>query len=73
MGQTTSARHAVFETESLSECALPGAGACRRYINLGVVLWQGDWLNKRFYNPARRHSTLGYLNPMDFEKLVQVA
>jgi putative transposase len=21
-----------------------------------------------FYNPTRRHSTLGYLSPMDFEK-----
>lgn len=23
---------------------------------------------QRFYNPTRRHSTLGYLSPMDFEK-----
>jgi putative transposase len=23
---------------------------------------------ERFYNPARRHSTLGYLSPMDFER-----
>ena len=23
---------------------------------------------KRFYNPTRRRSTLGYLSPMDFEK-----
>jgi putative transposase len=23
---------------------------------------------ERFYNPTRRHSTLGYLSPMDFEK-----
>jgi putative transposase len=23
---------------------------------------------KRFYNPTRRHSTLGHLSPMDFEK-----
>ena len=23
---------------------------------------------ERFYNPRRRHSTLGYLNPMDYEK-----
>ena len=28
---------------------------------------------KRFYNPTRRHSTLGYLSPMDFEKLASVA
>ena len=23
---------------------------------------------ERFYNPRRRHSTLGYLSPMDYEK-----
>ncbi len=23
---------------------------------------------ERFYNPIRRHSTLGYLSPIDFEK-----
>ena len=23
---------------------------------------------ERFYNPTRRHSTLGYLSPMNFEK-----
>jgi putative transposase len=23
---------------------------------------------ERFYNPKRRHSTLGYLSPVDFEK-----
>jgi putative transposase len=28
---------------------------------------------ERFYNPTRRHSTLGYLSPMDFEKLANVA
>ena len=28
---------------------------------------------ERFYNPTRRHSTLGYLNPMDFEKRPNVA
>ncbi|MDQ1159496.1 putative transposase [Sphingomonas sp. SORGH_AS 950] len=27
----------------------------------------------RFYNPTRRHSTLGYLSPMDFERQAQVA
>ena len=26
-----------------------------------------------FYNPIRRHSTLGYLSPLDFEKKVQLA
>ena len=26
-----------------------------------------------FYNPLRRHSTLGYLSPLDFEKQVQLA
>jgi putative transposase len=28
---------------------------------------------ERFYNPTRRHSTLGYLSPMDFERLAVVA
>jgi putative transposase len=28
---------------------------------------------ERFYNPTRRHSTLGYLSPMDFEKQAGVA
>ncbi|RZA14656.1 MAG: IS3 family transposase [Proteobacteria bacterium] len=28
---------------------------------------------ERFYNPTRRHSTLGYLSPMDFEKQAQLA
>ncbi len=27
---------------------------------------------KRFYNPARGHSTLDYLSPMDFEQQTQV-
>jgi putative transposase len=26
-----------------------------------------------FYNPIRRHSTLGYLSPLDFEKQLQLA
>jgi putative transposase len=28
---------------------------------------------ERFYNPTRRHSTIGYLSPMDFEKQAVVA
>lgn len=28
---------------------------------------------ERFYNPTRRHSTLGYLSPMDFEGQTHVA
>ncbi|MCZ8163980.1 IS3 family transposase, partial [Brevundimonas sp.] len=28
---------------------------------------------ERFYNPTRRHSTLGYLSPMDFERQTVVA
>ena len=26
---------------------------------------------ERFYNPTRRHSTLGYLSPMAFEKAIE--
>jgi putative transposase len=28
---------------------------------------------ERFYNPTRRHSTLGYLSPMEFERQARVA
>ncbi|WP_342588898.1 IS3 family transposase, partial [Phyllobacterium sophorae] len=28
---------------------------------------------ERFYNPRRRHSTLGYLSPNDFETKVGLA
>jgi putative transposase len=28
---------------------------------------------ERFYNPKRRHSTLGYLSPMEFEMHAQLA
>lgn len=28
---------------------------------------------ERFYDPTRRHSTLGYLSPMGFERQAQVA
>ncbi len=28
---------------------------------------------ERFYNPRRRHSTLGYVSPMDFEKRAALA
>ncbi|MBC7102707.1 MAG: IS3 family transposase, partial [Parvibaculum sp.] len=28
---------------------------------------------ERFYNPRRRHSTLGYLSPMEFEKKMLLA
>ena len=28
---------------------------------------------ERFYNPKRRHSTIGYLSPMEFEKQMKLA
>lgn len=28
---------------------------------------------KRFYNTVRRHSTIGYISPVEFEKKVEVA
>lgn len=28
---------------------------------------------KRFYNPTRRHSTLGYLSPMQYEQQTRLA
>jgi putative transposase len=28
---------------------------------------------ERFYNPTRRHSTLGYVGPMQFEQQAQLA
>ena len=28
---------------------------------------------ERFYNPKRRHSTVGYLSPMEFESQVGLA
>jgi transposase InsO family protein len=27
---------------------------------------------ERFYNPKRRHSTIGYLSPMEFEKQMKL-
>ena len=28
---------------------------------------------ERFYNPRRRHSTIGYISPMEFEAKVKLA
>ena len=28
---------------------------------------------ERFYNPKRRHSTIGYLSPVEFEKQMKLA
>jgi len=28
---------------------------------------------ERFYNPRRRHSTIGYLSPVEFEKQARLA
>jgi len=28
---------------------------------------------ERFYNPSRRHSTIGYVSPMEFERIAAAA
>lgn len=28
---------------------------------------------KRFYNPKRRHSTIGYVSPAEFERMAELA
>ena len=43
---------------------LPDAGQARADVF--------DYI-ERFYNPTRRHSTLGYLSPIDFERQANVA
>ena len=35
-------------------------------VSCAVLLLGSDYI-ERFYNPKRRHSTLGYLSPMEFE------
>lgn len=42
----------------------------RHLINFNVDVF--DYI-ERFYNPKRRHSTLGYLSLMDYEKQAQLA
>jgi transposase InsO family protein len=38
----------------------------RTVLELAIAI--ADYI-ERFYNPARRHSSLGYLTPNEFEKL----
>ena len=34
---------------------------------------RSDSADERFYNPKRRHSTIGYMSPMEFERKAGLA
>ncbi len=54
----------------LAECLATGSKTYRTRDQAKADVF--DYI-ERFYNPRRRHSTLGYLSPMEFEKQVQLA
>jgi transposase InsO family protein len=50
-------------------------GHAEAKVYAGVQAWSRDEAKadvfdyiERFYNPKRRHSTIGYLSPMEFER-----
>ena len=55
---------ATLECELLERESFPGHGAARRALF--------DYI-EGFYNPHRRHSSLGYLSPAQFEALQEAA
>jgi putative transposase len=59
--------------ESLFSSLKTERTARRRYRTRGEAKADAFDYIERFYNPKRRHSTLGYLSPMEFEMQTQSA
>ena len=59
--------------ESLFSLPKTGRIACKTYRTRNQAKAEVFDYIERFYNPTRRHSTLGYLRPMDFERQANVA
>jgi hypothetical protein len=58
---------ALARTERHGEARDPNAEVDRhRFETLQHASWVIGWIS--FYSPQRRHSTLGYLSPIDYEK-----
>lgn len=59
-------------------CVCFGTTACplplTRYTALSAIYQRGPMpIHRRFYNPRRRHSTLGYMSPAEFEEKAMLA
>jgi Integrase core domain len=59
-------------------CALSTAGqgpTAALFDALGLPAARADVFDyiERFYNTTRRHSTIGYLSPVEFERKVELA
>ena len=57
-----------FFSSLKTECIANETYRIRNQVRVDMV----DYI-ERFYNPTRRHSTLGYLSPVDFERKADVA
>jgi len=53
---------ATLKTELIHRCAWPTRRQARTAIHEYIAM---------FYNKQRRHSYLGYLSPMEFEKMAE--